>query len=299
MRLAKASFHWGNDVDGLWHRTLLAQDYALINPLQVDAALWSDLPVAVLVPPELEAQAHLMPRLLDLNAMQEEAKIQLLDRALLQQQHSRFSYFSAMLVSGLPMAQMASRLSKRLVAGGPDASKALLRFYDPRVFRHLCWVLSPDQLSRLLSGIESWTWCDMRGQWRQYRPADITARSDLRLAAGQWEDLQRLGLLNRCLQQIARAEPDSACDDAVAKSVNLLLKAAYERHGLADGPDRCLYAEQGVRFHPEIHRNVEIAERIARAGTGAVSYVDACRDLDDATLRRFAKDLSQSQGMSS
>ncbi len=191
------------------------------------------------------------------------------------------------------------RLSGRLIVRGPDKNLALLRYYDPRVFRHLRWLLEEDQMSLLLLGIESWNWCDADGQWQQFRPSGDAPRADLRLTAEQWGGLQRLGLLNQCLQNIGDREPGRTGDDAIAKSAYVLLQKSYEQHGLTDSADRCLYAEQGVRFHPEIHRHPALAERLARTHGGATSYVSACRDLDDIALQKFAKDLRQPQGTSS
>ncbi|MDH5822331.1 DUF4123 domain-containing protein [Luteimonas sp. RD2P54] len=283
---------------GLWHRQLLAQDYALINPLQVDSELWSDLPVVPLVPKGFETQAHLMPRLLELKAMPEDARLQLLDRVSDQQRHSRFPYFSALFVATPPLEKVVMRLSSRLAIRGPDQSKALLRYYDPRVFHHLRWLLQEDQLGFLLLGIDSWSWRDVGGQWQQYRCSGTPTRSELRLTAEQWDDLQRLGLLNRCLQQIASSDPARASTAVIAQAANALLKAAFERHALSDSADRCLYAEQGIRFHSKIHHHPAMVERLDRAREGIISYVGACRDLDDAALQRFAEDLHQPQGLS-
>lgn len=297
MQLVMALSRQVHDMGALWHRPLLSQDYALINPLQVDEALWSDLPVTPLVPKGFGAHAHLMPRLLELRLMSEDARIQLLERVSTQRRNSRFPYFSSLFVTDLSREEVVARLSGRLLVHGAEGSKALLRYYDPQVFRHLRWLLRQEQLNSLLLGIKSWDWTDGSGQWQRYRPVGAVPRSELRLTGEQWGDLQRLGLLSRCLRQVARNEPDKARDDAVAKSANSLLKAAYERHGLTDAADRCLYAEQAIRFHPEIHCHPGMVERIARVSNGGVGYVGACSDLDDAALQRFATDLRQSKGI--
>lgn len=297
IQLVTALFRWGDDVSALWHRLLLEQDYALLNPLQVDSVLWGDLPFVPLVPKASDINADLMPRLLNLKVMSEKNKLQLLDRDSTQERYNRrVPYFSALFMTNLPLDLVVARLSSRLIARGPDKSMALLRYYDPRVFRHLRWLLDEDQMIFLLLGIESWTWRDGDGNWQQFRPSGNAPRADFRLTVEQWDSLQRLGLLIQCLQNIGDLEPERAGDDAIAESADSLLQKSYEQHGLTESADRCLYAEQGVRFHPDIHSHPELAQRLARANGGATSYVSACRDLDDSALQSFAKDLHKLQG---
>lgn len=299
-QLVMESFRQANDVSALWHRPLLEQDYALINPLQVDSVLWADLPLLPLVPKASKAHADLMPRLLNLKEVSEQARLQLLDRVSAQERYNRRApYFSALFMTSLSSDLVAARLSDRLIVRGPAKSIALLRYYDPRVFRHLRWLLDEKQMNLLLLGIDSWTWCDEDGCWQQFRPGGKAPNAGLHLSAEQWGGLQRLGLLNQCLRKISDREPERAGDDAIAKAADALLRKSYEQHGLADRDDRCLYAEQGIRFHPEIHRHPELEKRLAHAQASATSYVSACRDLDDLAMQKFAKDLRQLQGMSS
>lgn len=281
-------------MSSLHHRLLLAHDFALINPLQVESALWSDLAATPLLPEKISVQPELMPRLVPLRAMSDATCADLLNRAGRHERYSRHPFFSALLVADGDVPVIAAHLSRRLVIAMPDAGSALLRYFDPRVFRHLSWLLTETQMSLLLGPVTHWSWRNMAGAWQQHMRVDVPSLlSGLRLTPEQWDSLQRLGLLNKSLRQIECNAPGIVIDDQSARCVDALLRDAYEQHRLTDESDRRLYAEQGFRFHPHIHRHPQLAERLARARECRESYVGACRDLDATRLLQFATELDQ------
>lgn len=276
----------------LHHRFLLAHDFALINPLQVDSALWSDLPTVPLAHTAIDSGRHLLPRLLELRSLGDALCADLLERSAHHDRSSRHPYVSALIRSASNVQDLGSWLSRQLLITGPDRSPALLRYYDPRVFRHLRWLLSDAQLGFLLGSVEAWSWRDGSGNWQsQYRGRHSPLPS-LRLHAGQWDSLQRLGLLNESLRQIARIAPAIELGDDLARRTDALLASAYREHGLADPVDRRLFAVQAIVFHPRIHSHPQLARRLASARDGTGSYAAACGDLDDPTLRSFASELA-------
>lgn len=274
------------------HRSLFAWDLALINPLQVGSSLWNDLPTVPLVPEEVEPQQQLMPRLLDLRDLSDTLRVSLLGRSQRHRRASRHPYFSALLRSEATTREVSAHLVRQLLVSAPDGSRALLRFYDPRVFRHLCWLLDGAQLSTLLGRIDAWCWCGGPAHWRTHQREGAATSLRLRLQPRQWETLRRLDLLNKSLQQIERITPALAVDDAVAQRTDALLATAYREYGLADPADRCLFAVQATVFHPGIHSHPQLASRLVRARDAATSYVGACADLDDSTLRELASELA-------
>lgn len=274
------------------HRLLLAQDYALVNPLQVDSSLWRDLPLVPLSPKDLAAEPHAMPRLLALREMAEHECLQLLERVHEQERRSKYPYFSALIVSSRTTSELSAQLAERMIVRGPDRRNAILRYFDPRVFRHLRWILNKTQMDSLLRSVDVWTWFTAAGNWSQYRCTSAASPSRLRLTDKQWEALQRLRLLHRCLEQIAIYVPESLNDDAIAQHVDAFLHLAYTEYGLRDGDDRSLYALQAARFHPRIGEHPEIRIRLCKVQKGDISYVGACADLSDDTLSRFAGQLA-------
>lgn len=277
----------------LSHHLLAAHDYALINPLQVEAALWRDLPATPLVTHGLDVRTDLMPRLLSLRDISEEACINLLERARRHERTSRHPFFSALLVAEADTPSVVAHLSQRLLIDAPDGQKALFRYFDPRVFRHLKWLLSNRQMTLLMGRTTRWSWRDTVGDWQQYeRVGSPSVLSGMRLDSVQWRGLQRLGLLNKTLAQVARVNRRTALDDACAKGVDALLCEAHDKWRLYDDADRCLYAVQAITIHPAIHRHPRMQERLVLTRDSAGSFVAVCSDLNDTTLRTLAAELA-------
>ena len=136
-----------------------------------------------------------------------------------------------------------------------------------------------DRLGRVVvkSGLklaESVSWAAGRG--RQPNPPAASARATA--AAG--------------------SAPGSTLENEFAKRADALLHDAYTQHNLGDAADRRIYALQSLLIDPNIHHHTLLEKRLAHAREGAISYVAACRDLDEATLRRFAAELSPPTRMS-
>ena len=61
------------------HRTFLEQDFAVIDPLQVDAALWKHLPATTLGEKEFNCDMAQLPHLLCLRDADELTRLELLN----------------------------------------------------------------------------------------------------------------------------------------------------------------------------------------------------------------------------
>lgn len=283
-------------MSGLWHRFLLAQDYAIINPLQVDASLWEDLPTLALEPAALVEQADLMPRLLTFQDISQTQRLELIERAKTHQKHSAPPYFSALIESKSPKEQMQQRLSQRLLVDGPDGKKGLLRYFDPRVFMHLRWLLDNKQMSLLLFDIDCWHWPDSKGNWHDFKSPETVAYSTLRLSESQWQTLTTLGWLNRLLKQLGTDPALDTTEPQLARTALSHLQTAQQL-GLKGKDDCCLYAKQSTLFTPRIHQHPDLQTRLNSALSGDISYTSACAKLSDSTLTQYLKELHQPEGM--
>lgn len=262
------------------HRSLEAHQYAILNPLRVDPSLWVDIPTVALVPPGLKSKTRMLPCLVDLAMVGGELRGALLDRADAWDMHSDAPFFSMLLKSTSAAEHVVAHLSRQLVVRAPDGSNALLRWYDPHVLRHLCWLLSPDQVNVVSGPITTWTWRDGGERWISHPVIKTdSAESRLRLDTHQWAVLGRLGVLNRTALQIGRAAPGFFLDQNVYRRIDARLQEAYDVHGLTDESDARLFAEQAV-MHPGIHAVPELTDRLARARRGETSYIGACTGLD-------------------
>lgn len=279
------------DAIAIDHRTMLGSRYAIINPLQVDASVWDDLPVRPIVPAAFLAHPELFPVLLALDELGNRARVGLLDRMAMWECTSTYPYFSALLSSDAAADRVERHLASLMVHQHHGIAD-VLRPHDPRVFRHMQWLLDDDQKDAMLGPITGWTWREPSGAWQQMRRQRVPAAA-LHLRQAQWDAYARIGLLNRALAQLQGVVPGYGNDATDAASVDSLLETALAMHHLVDPDDRCLFAEQAVRFHPRIHAHSALVSRLLQANTGQTSYVSACADLDDAAMRRFAHDMDQ------
>ncbi|MFC3552430.1 DUF4123 domain-containing protein [Lysobacter cavernae] len=279
-------------MNALYHRSLEEHAFAVVNPLQVPPAQWRDLPHRPLVPKTLAAQPHLLPILVDLGQMDATSRVGLLERSERWDRGYDEPFFSALLTTDATDSQVAQHLTRQMMVRGPAGGENLLRLFDPRVFRHLRWLLTPMQLDALLGPIDAWTWRDQHQSWKQQlRTTRVTMH--WRPSGVQWDSLARLGLLNRVLKQLGRVEPALVCDDDLAQRADRLLRESWEVQGLVDEADRRIFAEQALRFHADIHRHPQLAQRLAQARAGECSYVGACSDLDDTSMRGLARQTAQ------
>lgn len=262
------------------HRQLAAHDFAIINPLQVDRSQWSDLPTIALNPPGLSAKPDTMPRLLPLARLDESRRVAVLIRADAWDRLHDAPFFSLLLKSNANAKRVATHLARQSLVTATDGAPTLLRWYDPRVFRHLRWLLSEAQLGRLSGPVSEWTWRDRAAQWRSHAVHDESgALTRLNLTAAQWTVIGRIGVLNRTIVQLHRNAPEIALDDDALKRIDAYLQQAYGIHAMTDEADARLFAEQAIRC-PGIHDRPQLVQRLARARSGEISYVGACADIE-------------------
>ncbi len=262
------------------HRELAAHQYAILNPLQLERAQWADLSTVALRPKGLQGKADALPRLLALALLDDTQRDALLERADAWDKHNDLPFFALLLKSVAPVGRVATHLTRQLVVRAPDGSDALLRWYDPRVFRHLRWLLTAAQLRTLSGPVAGWCWRDGSEDWRTHEVAVTdTVSTRLRPTPEQWATISRMGVLNRTIAQLGRNAPALPLDDTMFRRIDTHLQHAYDHHGLVDEADARLFAEQAIRY-PEIHRHPTMAQRLDHARQGEITYVGACLGLD-------------------
>ncbi|WP_081955133.1 DUF4123 domain-containing protein [Achromobacter sp. RTa] len=276
--MATPLFPWVEGAHAMDHRFFLSHDYALINPVQVEASAYAHWQVLPVVPKALSDKPHLLPCLLNLRSMEPRERIDALALAQdWQEVNPGRVFFSALLASPAEGGRIAKHLSAQLLMNSPDGSQALFRWYDPSVFRHLPWLLDDVQLNDLMGPIDAWSWQAPPGQWHRHERSGPARRTWLRLDEAQWVGLTRVGVMNRALSQLARRLPGR---DIPPQEVLRLLALAYEVWGLEYEPDCLLFVEQALRFGDGIHQHPELGSRLRAAAAGGLSYVGACAGLD-------------------
>lgn len=257
---------------GLDHRTFLAQDYALINPMQTALDQRSDLDVAALVPAGMDRHARLMPLLASLRDLPEHRRLELLERSDRWARNYDMPLFTALLASKADPNAVKAHLLRNMTLRRGKAGAVWLRLHDPRVLRHLRWILSPQQMACLMGPIASWTWYDpLAGEWHVHECPERDGRWSVSPTPDQWKALEMLEGLNRCLRDVAESA-GSPPDDDVARE---LLHGLHEARavGLADEEDACFYAKQRLEFGPGCRQREEVRQCLENMRTCGTSYV--------------------------
>lgn len=259
------------------HRLFLAQDYAIINPMQVGKDQYADLDARCLLPKGLERHQRMMPLLVHLANVEESRRLELLERADHWARHHHMPLFSALFSSDHAPGEVRAGLLARMLLRRDDGRRAWLRYHDPRVFRHLQWLLEEEQRAALMGPAQTWLGFDpLCRHWHRWTRPDVPGYPRLRLDPGQWRAVEQFEALNGCLRDLA--DDGEASDDAAARRLlEGLLEA--QRHGLVQSTDAVLYARQRLEHGPGIARLPAVASRLRQARERETSYVAACDTL--------------------
>lgn len=266
--------------------------YALLNPLHVASSDRDDLDSHTLKTPSVKVRDPLLPQLVCLESLSLTQREHLAKR--IEQYAKRGSVFlSALLQSEADTEEVIRHFRFTLEQARPGSRRRWwLRCYDPRVFRHLCWLLETASMDRLLGPITCWRWPNQYGQWHaleRHETSDLSTRAPL-LSASQWSCIDRMASLNAVIDRLAMLKPEAVASfDDYRDLDGLLVKA--QQLGLADAEGRQLYAEQAARFHPHIHDHPEMRRRLDQTVETQGSYVRRCEDLSAQSLLAMAREL--------
>lgn len=216
----------------LGHRLFLEQDYGIINPLQVGTEHYADLDVCCLLPKGFARHKRMMPLLVHLGSLQRSRRIELLEQAEEWVRNHHMPLFSALFTSQYDAGHVRAMLVDRMVCRRPDRVGVWLRYHDPRVFRHLQWLLDAEQRSALMGPAVIWLGFDpLLRHWCRWSRPDSQGNQRLHLSQEQWQAIEQFEALNRCLRDLAELELPT--DDGSARCVlESLLEA--RRRGLVE-----------------------------------------------------------------
>ncbi|TJZ78714.1 DUF4123 domain-containing protein [Chitiniphilus eburneus] len=263
-------------------QTLLAQHhYAIVDRAAVNPAPWHQgLPLHPLVPSPLQSDADKMPALLPLGALTAPQRELVCDNLLAAQQGEDDVLLACLLEAPTAdFGQLMQHLTTRLLLRAPQG-RALLRYYDPRVFAHLSWILNREQLAELFGPITRWT-CYLKGSWT-HLPCAQTPVPGRYWGVDRQQRLQldRVGLINTALScELASDHPgwaDLAALAIAARQADAALSTAQQRYGLQDEADLIEFASHALRHGAVFHLDDRIQQLLARVRAGQTTYADAC-----------------------
>lgn len=274
------------------HRNFLRQDYGLINPLQLDPGQWQEMPSIPLIPEQLDAVASQMPHLIILRNVTEVEKLRILDKSDSWQGAYGVPIIPLLLRSSEKPDVLAKKLRVSMLARYRGDSWFWLRFHDPRVFRHLQWIMNPAQLERLMGRGNSWSWFDQENKgWCERECPEPGSDCSLALDMGQWGSVFRLEVLNRTLKDIVRVRPGLVMSERLFRDADELIVRAVEVEGLTALDDQIAYTRNSLIFGPAFHEHPAIRACLTSARIGESGYTSGVALVERDVLSEINFDL--------
>lgn len=140
-----------------------------------------------------------------------------------------------------------------------DGKDVLLRYYDPAIMISLLSILDDWQQQRLLGPVEVWSFIDGDGQFiNKINQSDNQLRLSytLSLSAGNWRDIDFIGIKNRiiCNYRLAHLSSERFSESAVFKLLQQSLKRA-EICAFDDEEDLIKWGECSINIAPEFYNH--------------------------------------------
>lgn len=243
-----------------------------------------------LVPPALRKMPGLMPRLLDLSALDVAGRTQVL-ASLNQAAHDGDDLCLALLLQAdRPADAVAAHCRSRMIVDIAGQGPCFFRFFDPRVLVQVSWILDPGQLAWLCGPVQRFLF-HLDGEWRALDRPEAEAAPRLRLSDEQSFALTQVQPLNEVLSGLDGLAPDRRI--ALGRTVMDHFRTAREL-GLATAQERKAFARHGLSVHPAFHRHVRVRECLAAMQPDDdYPYLAAIQDLSDDDWARVRTELER------
>jgi hypothetical protein len=173
-----------------------------------------------------------------------------------------------------------------LLQKNPDVS-VVFRYYDPRVFVHLQWMLDSSQVAAVMGPVSVWSYFDQHTGWatRRFSPGKESTR--LQVSDQQYRDIARIALIERTLEPLRAQHPELPPD--LPRAMNRQLMKA-EQYGLPT-EDQGVFALHGILTTPDFDRHPRI--QAVLAGLHDTPYSYAVAQWNDDDWKRIAQESVQ------
>jgi hypothetical protein len=229
------------------------------------------------------------------------------------------SVVCAYLDTPVGLDEIATCLADRLLVlpvhknGNRSLSAALWRFFDPRVFANLCWMLEPSSLDALTAPLSRWVF-PWFGNWLEFNAAageprmpemeqDASQQERIgdfaRIDIDTWERAQRIPLINQVLARLdLPPELSWQLRAAAAFQIESALIVAERRLRWDRPEDQIQYAEHAVRHGPAFLEHRGLVEYWARleARTVSMSCSEVIASLPPGEYEAFSRHALDSFG---
>lgn len=270
-----------------------AHDYALIDQLSIDN-IPADLHVLPLVPSELKNEAHLLPLILPLHDLTEDARSTLIENEARTIATGQTPLICTLLASPADPKKLSGHLANRLLVHLSQGTKALLRYYDPRVFLQLQWILPKQQLCALFGPIETWP-VMVDNEWQKIK-APVVDKAIWSMDATTSARLGRIGMINQTLARLPTSLNGTRTQ--IGEQIDRYLVHAHSRYQLELDEDRVSFATHALSVNPNFDQHPIIKSLIGRLAQEQQTYSDATALLEESVWQSIGSDLSTHKGLS-
>ncbi|MCZ4673732.1 DUF4123 domain-containing protein [Citrobacter sedlakii] len=258
---------------------LSAHQYLVIDRLS--AGVFPDtLPLTELVTPLTAPQAHLYPWLLPLKTLSADNWIWLEEQFRLSTKKAQPPPGFLLLTSHCPEFEVRSHLINMLFISDEQRKRHMLRWFDPRVLFHLCWMTDTRSLADILHirDITDWTyWLSGRWQTLSFKK-DNTPDEGLPNPHRLFNRLQHVGLIN----DVLAALPDEA--DLLQRehlSQRILHLAETGKDWFCYSRDLREFILHGMKYGPLFYETEIIQSLVKKSGKTAGVYYQVTRSWND------------------
>ncbi len=262
-------------------------DFAIIDRMQ-HPDINGTWPVLELVSPMFKPQAHLYPWLLPLKEMSAGEWKVLMEELGQADSPSTMPVSCVLLRSEQTPTEIRNQLIRSLYFTDENHQGHILRYYDPRVLFHLCWMMSPWMLAQTFPShiVSHWTFW-LEGQWHTVTlpSADTQKPSESRIFPRQ--QLQRCGLINEVLGRLP-LHGDVVQRERVSQRIDALLQKAMEL-GLPTEEDLISFAFHGLRLRDAFWSSPKFSALLNQARNAPDFFHDETRLWDEERWNMMTK----------
>jgi hypothetical protein len=283
--------HLQSEID---HQLFKKHRYAIVDRVAIDDAHEIDFKYEVIAPTFVGRDTERCPLLVDLHALTDEKKIQLLTLTQEQTTQGRPSLLSAFLSSSYEPDKMLAVLQHRITTTLPSGDKGFLRFYDPAIAVHLPRCLDEASLNWFFRKVEALTfflaeqWCTLSFSAQQERGSED--EWVFGLSSDSIRALTLLSLTNRAREQLVEKLDHPEKWLSVCIEIEKYFDLAHRRFGFTQAEDWIAFSVHGCTWHPHFYEHPVVLEMIQTAGADN-TYADQSALLSADQWRQISAEL--------
>ncbi|HHC4814413.1 DUF4123 domain-containing protein [Klebsiella michiganensis] len=272
---------------------LSAHQYLVIDRLSA-GALPDTLPLTELVTPLTAPQAYLYPWLLSLNRLSVVEWVWLEKRFLLAATNGGHPPGCLLLTSHQSESVVKSHLINMLFISDEQRKWHMLRWFDPRVLFHLCWMMDARSLADMLHirDIPDWTYW-LNGRWHTLSFARNDEPDPAPPEAHRlFNQLQHVGLINDVLATL----PDEA-DLSQREQLSLQIHHLAEtgKNWLSHSRDLQAFVLHGIKKGPRFYESEMIQSLVKKEGKTPGVYYQVTRSWNDEQWQAVIQSVTRKE----